>query len=306
MGVAWTASDRTATLRRRASSACAANHQSSQILGAGCPGAVVVPRIMKFGINTLRWTDDFDLEQVPPLAEIRKWGYDGLEITRRRLTRFPARILRESARNEGLDLTLCASLPEGLSLVSAEESVRSAALEYVERAIEMAAELGSPVLAGPFFSQGAMDDEDTWRRGVEAVQILTAAMRECDVTLAVEPQNCYQSSFLRTCSDAAHLCRAVHDPYLGVTFDTFHANIEEDHPAAALAGLEQYLTHVHVAENHRGMPGSGHLPWMDLFTALQENQYAGWVVVEAFTGDPENGLRHLHKILAATHAAAVR
>ena len=217
-----------------------------------------------------------------------------------------ARIIREAARNEGLDVTFCTSLPEGLSLVSADEAVREVALEYAERSIEVAAELGSPVLAGPFFAQGAKDDEDAWRRAVEAVQILTATLRECDVTLAVEPQNRYQSSFLRTCAEAAQLCREVHDPYLGVTFDSFHANIEEDQPAAALAGLEQYLAHVHVAENHRGMPGSGHLPWVDLFTALHENHYVGWVVVEAFTGEPEDGLRHLQKVWAATGAALVR
>ena len=255
-----------------------------------------MPCSMKFGINTLRWTNDFDLEQVPPLAQLRTWGFDGVEITRRRLTGFPSRIIREAARNEGLDVTFCTSLPEGLSLVSADDAVREAALEYAERAIEIAAEVGSPVLAGPFFAHGAKDDEDAWQRAVEAVQILTATLRECDVTLAVEPQNRYQSSFLRTCAEAAQLCRAVHDPYLGVTFDTFHANIEEDQPAAALAGLEQHLAHVHAAENHRGMPGSGHLPWPDLFAALHENHYSGWVVVEAFTGEPEAGLRRLKNV----------
>ena len=261
---------------------------------------------MKFGINTLRWTNDFDLEQIPPLAEIRKWGFDGVEITRRNLIGFPARILREAARNEGLDLTFCTSLPAGLSLVSADEEVRAEALDYAERAIELAAELGSPVLVGPFFSNGAKDDEDAWRRAVEAMQILTATLRACDVTLAVEPQNRYQASFFTTCAEAAQLCRAVHDPYLGVTFDTFHANIEESQPAAVLAGLEQYLAHVHVAENHRGMPGTGHLPWIDLFVALHENHYGGWVVVEAFTGEPESGLRHLQSVMAATSAVLVR
>lgn len=261
---------------------------------------------MNFGISTLRWTSDFDMEEVPPLAQIRDWGFDGVEVTRRRLSGFPTRIFREMARNEGLDVTFCTSLPDGLSLMSAETAARSAAVEFMERAIEVAAQLGSPVLSGPFFAQGAMDDEDGWRRGVEAVQILSGTLRACDVTLAVEPQNRYQASFLRTCADAARLCRAVHDPYLGVTFNTFHANIEEEHPAAALVGLEQYLAHVHVAENNRGMPGSGHLPWLELFLALQENHYEGWVVVEASTGDPQSGLRHLRQTLAATGVAAVR
>ena len=80
---------------------------------------------MKFGINTLRWTSDFDLEQVPPLAQIRQWGFDGVEITRRRLTGFPARIIRETAKNEGLDVTFCTSLPDGLSLVNAKLVVYS-------------------------------------------------------------------------------------------------------------------------------------------------------------------------------------
>ena len=43
------------------------------------------------------------------------------------------------------------------------------------------------------------------------------------------------------------------------------------------------LKHVHTCENDRGAPGSGHVPWQDVATALQDIGYNGPVVIESFT-----------------------
>jgi D-psicose/D-tagatose/L-ribulose 3-epimerase len=253
---------------------------------------------MKYGINTLLWSPSFELEHLPALSRVKQWGFDGIEITRRAIDAFPARVIREAARNEGLDLTFCSALPDGFSLVAEDEDTRARALEYVERGIEIAAELGSPVFAGPFLSTEE-ETPETWRRAVEALQILTPELRACDVTLALEPRNRFQSTFLRTASDASRLCHAVHDPYIGVTFDTFHANIEEDSLSGSLLSLGQWLAHVHAGENQRGMPGSGHIDWREILGSLQESHYDGWIVIEAAAGDPGAGLDFLKRIAVA-------
>ncbi|HEY3228822.1 MAG TPA: TIM barrel protein, partial [Roseiflexaceae bacterium] len=43
------------------------------------------------------------------------------------------------------------------------------------------------------------------------------------------------------------------------------------------------LRHVHVCENDRGTPGSGHVPWDEVAAALREIGYDGPVVIESFT-----------------------
>ena len=40
--------------------------------------------------------------------------------------------------------------------------------------------------------------------------------------------------------------------------------------------------HVHISENDRGTPGTGHVHWDETFRALREVKYDGWLVIEAF------------------------
>jgi D-psicose/D-tagatose/L-ribulose 3-epimerase len=42
------------------------------------------------------------------------------------------------------------------------------------------------------------------------------------------------------------------------------------------------LKHVHTCENDRGIPGSGHVPWDEVFAALREVGYDGWLTIESF------------------------
>ena len=49
----------------------------------------------------------------------------------------------------------------------------------------------------------------------------------------------------------------VDHPNCRMMYDTFHANIEEKDPRAALHVCADVLVHVHISENDRGTPGTG-------------------------------------------------
>ena len=242
---------------------------------------------VKFGINTLLWTAAFDLDHLNLLPQFKAWGFDAVEIARYDFTGFPARLIREAAHNEGLDTLFCSALTGDLSLISEDATVRARTRDFILRGAETAAELGSPLLAGPFLSAvgllaGRRRNEAEWSRAVEELKSLTETLRECDVTLALEPLNRFETYFLNTAADAARLCQEVHDPYVGVLFDTFHANIEEKQPGDAIRSLDGHLAHVHVCENDRGTPGTGHVDWAGVFDALASVQYRGYCVIESF------------------------
>ena len=40
--------------------------------------------------------------------------------------------------------------------------------------------------------------------------------------------------------------------------------------------------HIHISENDRGIPGTGHVDWDATFDALKETGYKGWLTIEAF------------------------
>ena len=58
---------------------------------------------------------------------------------------------------------------------------------------------------------------------------------------------------------------------IGILYDTFHANIEEKDPIAALHTMHASgnLNHVHISENDRGTPGRGHAKIRETIAALQ-------------------------------------
>jgi D-psicose/D-tagatose/L-ribulose 3-epimerase len=70
-------------------------------------------------------------------------------------------------------------------------------------------------------------------------------------------------------------------------FDTHHANVEEKNNAVAIRTIAPFLVHVHLSENDRGTPGTGHVNFREALTTLAEIGYDGWMQVEAFSrADP--------------------
>jgi D-psicose/D-tagatose/L-ribulose 3-epimerase len=103
------------------------------------------------------------------------------------------------------------------------------------------------------------------------------------VKLGIETLNRFETSFLNTTEQALELIELVDHPAVGLALDLFHLGIEEKDPAAALRAAGPRLIHLQVAENDRGTPGTGHLPWSEVAAALREIEYDGSVVIETFS-----------------------
>jgi D-psicose/D-tagatose/L-ribulose 3-epimerase len=52
--------------------------------------------------------------------------------------------------------------------------------------------------------------------------------------------------------------------------------------AAAIRPLGPRLWGLHACENDRGVPGGGLVPWTQIFGALKDIAFDGWVVMEAY------------------------
>jgi D-psicose/D-tagatose/L-ribulose 3-epimerase len=76
--------------------------------------------------------------------------------------------------------------------------------------------------------------------------------------------------------------RRVDASNYGLLYDTFHANIEEKAPVGVIAPHLALIHHVHLSENDRGTPGTGHVPWVPTLRVFKEAGYQGWFVIEAF------------------------
>ena len=104
-----------------------------------------------------------------------------------------------------------------------------------------------------------------------------------NIHLSIEPLNRFECYFLNTVDDTKKYLNMVNRKNFGMLYDTFHSNIEEKNPIESIKKGKNIINHVHISENDRGVPGSGHIPWLETFQALKEINYDRWVTIEAFS-----------------------
>jgi len=249
---------------------------------------------MKFGVNTMVWTTRVGESEAALFSRIKAWGFDGVELFLSPDEPADLPLVRQMLDDTGLERTACSVLPRECNLVSPQVEVRAGGLEFLKGCIERTAEMGASLVCGPLYAglgvmTGRRRTEDEWNWAVEGLCSAARRGHELGVTLCLEPLNRFETYFLNTQEDSARLVRDVGAPNVKVHFDTFHANIEERHPAESLRAIAKELGHVHISENDRGIPGTGHNDWRGVLLALKEIGYDGWLTIESFA-QPEPDL----------------
>jgi D-psicose/D-tagatose/L-ribulose 3-epimerase len=242
---------------------------------------------MRLGFNLLLWTTHVVDEHVPLFDRLKQTGYDGVEIPLFEGEVSHYERLGRIVKDAGLSASAVTVLPTGKSAIAAEAAQRALALDHLKWAIDCAAALGANVLCGPFhqplgeFSgMGPTEAEKT--HCVEVHKRAAQYAASSGIELSVEPLNRFECYFLNTARDAQALVNRVGERNYGYLYDTFHFNIEEKSLPEAIRTTASAINHVHVSENDRGTPGTGHVDFAAVFDALKQSKYDGWLTVEAF------------------------
>ena len=184
------------------------------------------------------------------------------------------------------------------SPISRDPAERARGLERLKRVLDQTAAVGGDVLCGPYYcplgvfsGQEPSEDEKKW--GADVIRAGAEHAQSLKLRIAIHFLCRFETYFLNTAAHAATFIQRVNHPACGMLYDTFHANIEEKDPPAALAAAGKHVIHFHVSENDRGTPGSGHVPWRETFQTLRRINYDGWLTIEAFS-------RVLPELAAAT------
>ncbi|MEX0728299.1 MAG: sugar phosphate isomerase/epimerase [Planctomycetaceae bacterium] len=242
---------------------------------------------MKYGMNMLLWATEVTPEHDPLLADIKEWGYDGVEIPVFEMTLKNYKRLGAKLDGLGLERTAVTVSTGDANPISPQASVRKAALSRLKKVVDICAAMGADKLCGPFHSAlgeftGKGRTEEEWKRGQDVLAKLADHAEKRGVTLVLEYLNRFECYFLNCAEDCSRFTREVNHKHLKMMYDTFHANIEEKDIKKALKTCADQMVHVHISENDRSTPGEGGVDWNTSFAGLREINYDGWFVVEAF------------------------
>src|SRR5918993_1142199 len=232
-------------------------------------------------------------------------GFEGIELRARGGGHFAGRLpeLRAAARAGVVMATVCPETDHFIGDFDAER--RRDAVAQLRLQLSVIAELGgegvlTPASWGMFslrlppFPPPRQSAEDRAVLLEGLVELSEHAARE-GVWLALEPINRYEDYMLNRLEQAVDLAeeveRATGYGSVRVVADLFHMNIEEDDLAKAITAAGARIAHVHVDDSNRLQPGTGHLDFPAVFTALREIGYDGWLALECrLRGEPATAL----------------
>ncbi|WP_191567254.1 sugar phosphate isomerase/epimerase family protein [Metabacillus idriensis] len=245
---------------------------------------------MKFGASTFIWVSPFSGKTYDLFDKVKDFGFDLLEICIEDPSTINTYEIKELSKKKAVDVLVCGAFGPERDVSSEDAGIRESGLNYINKCIDFAAELGSPLVSGPMFSAtgkthllSKSERQQQWQWAVENLTKSAEYAGEKGVKLAIEPLNRFETDFINTTEQGLELVEKINHHNVGLLLDTFHMNIEEKDIANALRLAGDRLFNFHACSNDRGIPGVDNIPWESVSKALKDINYDGPVVIESFT-----------------------
>jgi D-psicose/D-tagatose/L-ribulose 3-epimerase len=246
--------------------------------------------MITYGINTFLWASPFRTQHLSFLDKAKSLGYDLMEIPIEGEQDIDYVKAAEAYKRAGLQCSLCAVMGAGRDPSHEDEAVQKGGVAYLKHCIDAAVTLNATALVGPLYAAVGR----TWQatpdqrrrdldRCVKNLRIVARYAEDKGVTLAMEPLNRFETSFINLTEQALELVKMIGSPRVKLMMDTFHANIEEKSLGKAIEAAGGLIVHMHANENDRGTPGTGHVAWKEVAAALKKVKFDGAMVIESFS-----------------------
>ncbi|WP_444950614.1 sugar phosphate isomerase/epimerase family protein [Micromonospora ureilytica] len=245
------------------------------------------------GVNPWVWASPVDDKALAELIpRIAAFGFDAVELPIEQPGDWDPIRTRDLLAAHGLVAAgVCVVTSPGRELVDAAPAVVESTVAYLKGCVASAAAVGAPCVGGPAYASVGR----TWRMSPAARAACYADFRralapvaeeagELGVSIGVEALNRYETSVVNTIEQTVELIDGL-PPNVGIMIDTYHMNIEEADPYAALAVAGRHIKHVQVSGTNRGAPGADHFDWPRFFTVLRDTGYQGAICIESFTAE---------------------
>ena len=251
---------------------------------------------IRYGAHCYLFTDRWSDDQLDLLDKAKGLGLDLWEIGVGDDVLFDPALTRARAESLGLALTVSPGglWPEACDLSSDDPTDRARGLAWHKVQVDLAAELGAVAYTGALYGHPGVvrrriPPADEYARTAEGLHTLAAYGAARGVQIVLEPMSHFRTHMVNTPEQAMALIGLADHNNLRALLDTYHVVTEIRDYGAAIHTLAPRLWGLHACENDRGVPGNGLVPWEEVFAALRDVDFDGYVLMETYNssiGDP--------------------
>jgi hydroxypyruvate isomerase len=216
-------------------------------------------------------------------------GFDGVEFWNWDNKDLPA--IEEAVEEHGLKI---ASFQSNLGGTLIDPDQRESFVAGIEKSLGKAQELGAESLflltdelgedRSVRFQFPELSDEAKYQSVLNGLKLLAPLAEDAGVTLVLEPLNTtvdHAGYYLHRSAQAFDLVRKVGSSGIKVLYDIYHMQVMEGNIIHTLTSNMDVIGHVHVADvPGRHEPGNGELNYANIFEALRDAGYDGYVGFE--------------------------
>lgn len=243
----------------------------------------------RLGIHSFVWTAGQSQDGLEmALEKSAEHGYRLIEFAYLRPEKFNLDRLAKKAQALDIDIVVTMGLPADADVSSTDKAIVAKGTAMLADAVRAVRDIGGIRLGGILYSMhgkyNAMPTRDGWMNSAGAIASTADIARECGVEIVLEVVNRFESNLLNTTAQGLKFIDDTGRDDVFLHLDTFHMNIEEASPAAAIRLAGDRCRYFHFNENYRGFLGTGTIDFASIFQALVEIGYDDRdVVFESFS-----------------------
>jgi D-psicose/D-tagatose/L-ribulose 3-epimerase len=242
----------------------------------------------RLGIHSFVWTGGQTQEGLEmALEKSAACGYRTIEFAYLRPEKFDLDKLARKAQSLDIEIGVTMGLPPDADVSSQDETVVRRGEELLANAVKAVRDIGGNKLGGILYSAhtkyNSLPTEGGWKNSVAAIAKTAEIAKNAGVDLVLEIVNRFETNLLNTTAQGLEFIEETGSDHVRLHLDTFHMNIEEANPPAAIRLAGDKIGYFHVGESNRGYLGDGVIDFDLIFDALLDINYQRDIVFESFS-----------------------
>ncbi|NBZ87186.1 sugar phosphate isomerase/epimerase family protein [Stagnihabitans tardus] len=243
----------------------------------------------RLGIHSFVWTGGTTQEGLEmAMDRSAEAGFKAIELAYLRPEKFDLSALAKRAQALDLGITVTMGLPVSADISSTDRDKVAAGEALLASAVAAVRDIGGVRLGGILYSAhtkyNALPSADGRKTSAEVIAKTAEKAKAAGVEIVLEVVNRFETNLLNTTAQGLEYLDLVGRDDVRLHLDTFHMNIEEANPAAAIRLAGDRLGYFHIGESNRGYLGDGVIDFAAQFDALLDIGYARDMTFESFSG----------------------